>query len=103
LADKELAQVPVVVERAAARKAQMQVNQVKLLSPIPRPQSNIYAVGWNYLEHFEEGKDARADMAVAKLPDNPVFFTKAANTMNGPFDPIPYDASNSTATDRRNF
>ena len=81
----------------------MQVNQVKLLSPIPRPQSNIYAVGWNYLEHFEEGKDARADKAVAKLPDNPVFFTKAANTMNGPFDPVPYDASNSTATDRRNF
>ena len=98
--DKGLAQVSALAGKAASGKRELvNVNQVKLLSPIPRPQSNIYAVGWNYLEHFEEGKDARADKNVATLPENPVFFTKAVNTMNGPFDPIPYDATNSTATD----
>ena len=75
------------------------VNQVKLFSPIPRPQSNIYAVGWNYLDHFEEGREARADKAIQEYPKNPVFFTKGVYTMNGPFDPIPFDASNSTQAD----
>jgi len=97
--DKGLAQVRALAEKAAGAKGLPNVNAVKLLSPIPRPQSNIYAVGWNYLEHFEEGKDARADKAVAKLPDNPVFFTKGVHTMNGPFDLIPFDASNSTMCD----
>jgi 2-keto-4-pentenoate hydratase/2-oxohepta-3-ene-1,7-dioic acid hydratase in catechol pathway len=98
--DKGLLQVKALADKAAAsKKGLANVNQVKLLSPIPKPQSNVYAVGWNYLEHFEEGKEARADKNVAALPANPVFFTKAVNTMNGPFDPIPYDATNSTATD----
>jgi len=98
--DKGLVQVKALADKAVAgKKALADVNRVQLLSPIPRPQSNIYAVGWNYLEHFEEGKDARADKNVAALPANPVFFTKAVNTMNGPFDPIPYDATNSTMTD----
>lgn len=75
------------------------VNQVKLFSPIPRPQSNIYAVGWNYLDHFEEGREARADKAIQEFPKNPVFFTKGVYTMNGPFDPIPFDATNSIQAD----
>ena len=95
-----LVQAHALIDGAVRRKGKLpQVQSVTLRSPIPRPQSNIYAVGWNYLEHFEEGKDARADKAVTEYPANPVFFSKAVNTMNGPFDPIPYDASNSTATD----
>src|SRR5689334_2149671 len=27
---------------------------VKLHAPIPRPAKNVFCVGWNYLEHFEE-------------------------------------------------
>ncbi|MDB5936694.1 MAG: 2-keto-4-pentenoate hydratase, partial [Massilia sp.] len=68
-------------------------------SPIPRPDRNIYCVGWNYQDHFEEGKQARADKVVEKLPDHPVFFTKGTHTMNGPFDSIPQDLSNSDTTD----
>lgn len=66
---------------------------MRLWPPIPRPRANIYAVGWNYLNHFEEGK------AVKEYPANPVFFAKGVNTMNAPFDTIPYDASNSTQVD----
>ena len=75
------------------------VNQVVLLSPIPKPQSNIYCVGWNYLDHFDEGKDRRADQGVKEYPKVPVLFTKGTQTMNGPFDSIPYDGSYSTMID----
>lgn len=75
------------------------VNQVLLLSPIPKPQSNIYCVGWNYLDHFDEGKANRTDNTVKEYPKVPVLFTKGTQTMNGPFDPIPYDDSYSTMID----
>lgn len=98
--DQGLSQVHALAQRAAMlRIMRPGANQVRLWSPIPRPRANIYAVGWNYLDHFEEGKSARVDRVVTEYPSNPVFFTKGVNTMNGPFDPIPYDASNSTQVD----
>lgn len=78
---------------------QVNVNNVILLSPIPKPQSNIYCVGWNYLDHFEEGLQNREDKTVKEYPKVPVFFSKGTQTMNGPFDSIPYDAGISTAID----
>jgi 2-keto-4-pentenoate hydratase/2-oxohepta-3-ene-1,7-dioic acid hydratase in catechol pathway len=93
-------QVRLVAERALARKSPLIASdRVQFMSPIPRPDRNIYCVGWNYLDHFEEGKDARADKGVEKLPEHPVFFTKGTHTMNGPFDTIPQDLSNSNSTD----
>lgn len=93
-------QVRTLADKAAQRKSGLlAVENARFLSPIPRPERNIYCVGWNYLDHFEEGKNARADKHVDTLPDHPVFFTKATHTMNGPFDPIPQDTSNSTQTD----
>ena len=80
-------------------KSSVNVNQVVLLSPIPKPQSNIYCVGWNYLDHFDEGMQSRADKTVKEYPKVPVLFTKGTQTMNGPFDSIPYDGSYSTAID----
>ena len=80
-------------------KSSVTVNQVVLLSPIPKPQSNIYCVGWNYLDHFDEGLQSRADQTVKEYPKVPVLFTKGTQTMNGPFDSIPYDGSYSTAID----
>jgi 2-keto-4-pentenoate hydratase/2-oxohepta-3-ene-1,7-dioic acid hydratase in catechol pathway len=98
--DAGFAQVRALMERAVHDKAGLSsVEGVRFLSPIPRPDRNIYCVGWNYLDHFEEGKNARADKHVETLPDHPVFFTKGTHTMNGPFDSIPQDAANSTQTD----
>ena len=73
------------------------VAEVRLLAPIPEPTRNVYAVGWNYLEHFKEGEAMR--LKTADLPEHPVFFTKAVGTVNGPYDPIPYDAAVSTSID----
>jgi 2-keto-4-pentenoate hydratase/2-oxohepta-3-ene-1,7-dioic acid hydratase in catechol pathway len=92
--------VHALAERAVARKSPLlSTEHAQFTSPIPRPDRNIYCVGWNYQDHFEEGKQARADKVVEKLPDHPVFFTKGTHTMNGPFDTIPQDLSNSDSTD----
>ena len=57
---------------------------MRVLAPIPRPRKNVFCVGWNYLEHFEEGAKARTH--VAELPKHPTFFTKAPTAVNGPYD-----------------
>lgn len=70
---------------------------LRLLPPIPKLTRNIFCVGWNYLEHFAEG--ARMRDPAQKLPEHPVFFTKATGALNGPFDPIPYDPAISQQID----
>ena len=70
---------------------------VKLHAPIPRPARNVFCVGWNYLEHFEEGAKKLQDNR--ELPQWPVFFSKVPTTVNGPYDPIPFDAAISTSLD----
>lgn len=82
---------------AAPKTAEILLNKVLLKSPIPRPRKNVFCVGWNYLEHFEEGGAKMNDNRV--LPEWPVFFSKAPTAMNGPFDVIPYDAKVSTQLD----
>jgi 2-keto-4-pentenoate hydratase/2-oxohepta-3-ene-1,7-dioic acid hydratase in catechol pathway len=73
------------------------LDRVTLLAPIPRPTRNVYAVGWNYLEHFHESLTAKK--AAAPLPAHPVFFTKDTHTVNGPFASLPYDPAVSTHID----
>jgi 2-keto-4-pentenoate hydratase/2-oxohepta-3-ene-1,7-dioic acid hydratase in catechol pathway len=73
------------------------LNTALLKAPIPRPAKNVFCVGWNYLEHFEEGGHKLQDSR--ELPKYPVFFSKVPTAVNGPYDPIPYDASISTQLD----
>ncbi len=77
--------------------ATVSMKDVKLHAPIPRPAKNVFCVGWNYLEHFEEGAKKLQDNR--ELPQWPVFFSKAPTAVNGPYDPIPFDASISTSLD----
>jgi 2-keto-4-pentenoate hydratase/2-oxohepta-3-ene-1,7-dioic acid hydratase in catechol pathway len=70
---------------------------VKLHAPIPRPAKNVFCVGWNYLEHFEEG--ARKLHDDRELPKHPVFFSKVPTAVNGPYDSIPFPANVSTSMD----
>ncbi len=62
---------------------------LRLLAPVARPRTNVFCVGWNSLEHFQEGETWR--QAKVDLPERPVFFSKATGAVSGPFDPIPYD------------
>ena len=73
------------------------LNKALLKAPIPRPLKNVFCVGWNYLEHFEEGGAKLEDKR--ELPKWPVFFSKAPTAVNGPYDVIPYDANISTQLD----
>jgi 2-keto-4-pentenoate hydratase/2-oxohepta-3-ene-1,7-dioic acid hydratase in catechol pathway len=63
------------------------LDEVILLAPIPRPHKNVFCVGWNYLEHFEEGAKARPH--VQEMPAHPAFFSKAPTTVNAPYADIP--------------
>lgn len=85
-------------EIAAAPKTEpILLNKALLKAPIPRPTKNVFCVGWNYLEHFEEGGNMLKDNR--ELPTYPVFFTKAPTAVNGPYDVIPFDEKISTQLD----
>jgi 2-keto-4-pentenoate hydratase/2-oxohepta-3-ene-1,7-dioic acid hydratase in catechol pathway len=83
--------------QCASFETSLPLSRVRLFAPIPVPARNVYAVGWNYLEHFDESLTAKA--AKAALPKHPVFFTKDTHTVNGPYDPIPFDPAVSTQID----
>ncbi|ADP69495.1 Ureidoglycolate lyase [Rhodomicrobium vannielii ATCC 17100] len=73
------------------------VSEAHILPPLPRLNGNIFCVGWNYVEHFSEGAAFRDPNQ--KLPEHPLFFSKGVAALNGPFDPIPYDAAISAQVD----
>jgi 2-keto-4-pentenoate hydratase/2-oxohepta-3-ene-1,7-dioic acid hydratase in catechol pathway len=77
--------------------AMAKLADVKLHAPIPRPAKNVFCVGWNYLEHFDEGAKKLQDNR--ELPKWPVFFSKVPTAVNGPYDPVPFDANISTSLD----
>src|SRR5437588_11534952 len=70
---------------------------VQLTAPIPRPRKNIMCLGWNYAEHAKETAEMRGRQATP--PGDPIFFTKATTTVNGPFDDIVIDPSVSEQVD----
>ena len=62
---------------------------IHLLAPISRPRKNIFCLGRNYVDHALESTLSRDDKG--EVPDDPIFFTKATTTVNGPYDDIPTD------------
>jgi 2-keto-4-pentenoate hydratase/2-oxohepta-3-ene-1,7-dioic acid hydratase in catechol pathway len=75
--------------RDVASRAQggAKIASVRLLAPIPRPRRNVFCVGWNYSEHFAEGKAFRGPNAVQEIPEHPALFSK------NPFAIIGHDAA----------
>ena len=55
----------------------------RLLAPIV-PERNVFCVGWNYSEHFAEGKDFRPATAPQEVPDHPALFSKNPFAIVGP-------------------
>jgi 2-keto-4-pentenoate hydratase/2-oxohepta-3-ene-1,7-dioic acid hydratase in catechol pathway len=66
-----------------------------LVAPLRSLVRNVYCVGWNYVEHFDEGKGRRGDAAPKENPKLPTFFTKATRSIIGPSEAI---QSHSTLT-----
>ncbi|MFT3858535.1 MAG: fumarylacetoacetate hydrolase family protein [Aquabacterium sp.] len=63
--------------------ADVALDQVHLLAPVPRPGKTL-AIGLNYLEHVNEQIIGEQ----RTVPEHQIWFTKLANAINGPFDPI---------------
>ena len=62
------------------------LHSVRLLPPIV-PKRNVFCVGWNYSEHFAEGKAFRGPAAAQEIPEHPALFSK------NPFAIIGHDAA----------
>ncbi len=81
-----IARWPALRSRVAAlldAPADVQLEQVRLLAPVPRPGKTL-AIGLNYLEHVNENIIGET----RTVPEHQLWFTKLANAINGPFDPI---------------
>ncbi|MBV9259545.1 MAG: fumarylacetoacetate hydrolase family protein, partial [Ktedonobacteraceae bacterium] len=73
------------------------LSEVHLAAPIPQPRKNIMCLAVNYREHAQETAGVRGHSG--ETPEDPVFFTKAPTTINGPYDDIVIDPSVSSEID----
>lgn len=76
------------------------VDRLRLLAPIRRPQ-NIFAVGWNYADHFMESKSFHggAPKTKADMPEHPTFFMKNTRSVVGPDTPVRHPGAHSDMLD----
>src|ERR1700749_3575116 len=78
LAEEQAGRLAALAENAP-ETARIQLDQVQLTAPVPRP-SKIICIGLNYRDHAAEtGQD---------LPTRPTVFAKFPTTLTGPYDPI---------------
>jgi 2-keto-4-pentenoate hydratase/2-oxohepta-3-ene-1,7-dioic acid hydratase in catechol pathway len=85
------ARVAALLSKADLGEDTPRLSDITYHAPIPRPKRNIFCLGQNYKSHIQEA--ARAREREFKMPEVPVFFTKAPTTVTGPFDDVPWDAS----------
>ena len=78
-----------LAKAGASTETELALSSLTLLAPIPEPPRNIMCLGMNYAAHAAES--LRAKSLPIKMPEVPVFFTKATTTVNAPFGDIPYD------------
>lgn len=64
---------------ADAGEGALSLEGVHVLAPLSRP-GKIFAIGLNYADHIAESG--------METPQEQVWFTKAATSINGPFDPV---------------
>jgi 2-keto-4-pentenoate hydratase/2-oxohepta-3-ene-1,7-dioic acid hydratase in catechol pathway len=90
-------------EKAAGARGGRPHQTAALRAPIPRPARNVFCVGWNYSEHFEEGKQFRrqggAQTDAQEIPEHPSLFSKNPATVTGPDSPVHFPAPHSDQLD----
>jgi 2-keto-4-pentenoate hydratase/2-oxohepta-3-ene-1,7-dioic acid hydratase in catechol pathway len=75
------------------------LDRARLFAPIgPR---NIFAVGWNYSEHFLQSRSFHggATKTLADMPKHPTFFMKSAHSVVGPDEPVRHPGPHSDMLD----
>lgn len=73
-------------------------DQTLLRAPRSTLRRDVLCAGWNYWDHFEEGKGRRDGQDVDR-PEHPTFFTKGPDTIVGPYDGIAFDDTISSKWD----
>lgn len=63
------------------------MEEIEILAPLVRPVRNVICVGKNYAAHVLEMDQTGEDLKMVK--EHPVFFTKATNAVNGPYQDVP--------------
>lgn len=66
---------------AAISSISVEMKDVKILAPIPKPRKNIIGIGLNYTEHVAES--ARSLDTSNELPQKPVIFSKPPTAVIG--------------------
>jgi 2-keto-4-pentenoate hydratase/2-oxohepta-3-ene-1,7-dioic acid hydratase in catechol pathway len=77
--------------------AVLDLHSITLTAPIPQPRKNIMCMAVNYSEHARETAAARNRSIEA--PTQPILFTKATTTINGPYGDVVIDPTVSTEID----
>lgn len=87
--------------RGSATPATYELQDVRLLAPIPRPSRNIFCVGKNYRQHAHEFAASGFDSSAAAdvIPRAPIVFSKVPECVVGPHDEIVFDPDFSRAID----
>ena len=70
-------------------QCKVEVSDITLLAPIPRPNKNIICMGLNYFDHIVEAADFAGRNA--RTPKAPIVFTKSNYSVIGPDAVIPAD------------
>jgi len=81
----------------APSSASHAADAVRWHAPTGRPAKNVVCLGLNYISHAKESAQARG--REFKIPEAPVFFTKAPTSVIGPHDPIPWDPAVTSQVD----
>jgi len=95
-----LAELAAAIERHELDDAtEVPLTEVELRAPVVPLVRNAFCVGWNYDDHFAEGRAARGPAGATEIPDRPTFFTKATEAIIGPNDDIESHAAISQTLD----
>lgn len=74
----------------SSQAQEIELSEVRLLSPIRGLRRDVLCTGWNYWDHFYESEGKREGQDVPK-PEAPTFFTKGPDVVIGPYDDIGFD------------
>lgn len=102
---RALGSLPDVIAEAARGFAYgdpLALEDVRLVAPVGPLPKNVLCVGKNYHEHAREfarsGYDAGSG-GHQEIPDHPIIFSKAANTIAGPFQAIDSSVDDTSTLD----
>ena len=85
-AHKDLQLIAETARQGRLNEASYTLKDVSLAAPIPHPRKNIMCLAVNYTEHAKETAALREHGG--KAPTQPVMFTKAPTSVNGPYGNI---------------